>query len=87
MFCVGFNTSKLCKYFKTAVLPLDPELERVFMGGAMPETKPCAVCGKTFTLNGRQAYCSRPCAAEGRRKSVARNVRAYRGRRRRDVIN
>jgi hypothetical protein len=85
MFCTAFNTSKLCKYFSASVLPLFPELERVFIGGATPETKACAVCGKSFPLNGRQAYCSKICAAAGRRKSVAQNVRAHRQRIRREM--
>jgi hypothetical protein len=86
-FTIAFNTRKLCKYFQSSVLPLDPKLERVFIGGAMPDTKPCAICGRAFTLNGRQTYCSKQCAATGRRRSVARNVKAHRERERRDVIN
>jgi len=79
---VAHTNSALCKYFRRAVMPLAPELERIFNGGAMPDTKPCEVCGRAFPLNGRQAYCSEKCAAIGRRKSVADNVRAYRERKR-----
>ena len=79
---VAHTNSALCKYFRRAVMPLAPELERIFAGGVLPDTKPCAVCGKAFPLNGRQAYCSEKCAAVGRRKSVAGNVRAYRERKR-----
>jgi len=79
---VAHTNSALCKYFRRAVMPLDRELERIFTGGAAPDTKPCAVCGRAFPLNGRQAYCSEKCAAAGRQKSVAGNVRAYRERKR-----
>ena len=81
-FGVAHTNSALCKYFRRAVMPLAPELEQIFTGGAAPDTKPCAVCGRAFPLNGRQAYCSNKCASTGRRKSIADNVRAYRERRR-----
>ena len=87
MFGIAFNTSGLCRYFKNAILPLNPQLERIFIGGISPGTKPCAVCGKAFPLNGRQSYCSMKCARVGRRKSVAHSVRAHRLRKRLNVIN
>ena len=87
MFGIAFNTSGLCRYFKNAVLPLNLKLERIFIGGVAPDTKPCVICGKTFPLNGRQSYCSAKCAVVGRRKCVARNVDAYRRRKRLNVIN
>ncbi len=80
MFFIGFTTSGLCKYFKSAVLPIDPKLERIFTGGVTQGTKPCAFCGRVFPLNGRQDYCSKQCAAESRRRAVARYVRAFRER-------
>jgi len=83
---VAYTNSALCKWFRNAVLPLDPELDRLFTGGILPETKPCVICGRAFPLNGRQTYCSNRCAKSGRRKSVARNVKTYRERKRRDVI-
>ncbi len=85
MLCIGFNTSRLCKYFKKCVMPLNPGLERVFSGGAAINTKPCAFCGRAFLLNGRQAYCSKRCATAQRRLSVARNVKALRERKRHRV--
>jgi len=81
----GYTNTTMCKYFRQSVLPLNPELERVLTGGAMIETKPCAVCGKTFPLNGRQKYCSEKCAKINRSKSVAKNVREYRKRKNSDV--
>jgi hypothetical protein len=82
MFGKAYSGGALCKWFRDAVLPLDAGLERIFTGGIAPDTKPCAVCGTAFPLNGRQIYCSDKCAAVGRRKSVAGNVRAYRERKR-----
>jgi|GEM_PF-195756 len=82
MFGKAYSGGALCKWFRDAVLPLDTELERIFTGGVAPDMKPCAVCGTAFPLNGRQIYCSDKCAASGRRKSVAGNVRVYRERKR-----
>lgn len=87
MFGKAYSGGALCKWFRNALMPLDPELERIFTGGIAPDTKPCAICGRSFPLNGRQSYCSEKCAKAGRRKSVARNVKAYREQKRRDVIN
>ena len=83
---VAYANSALCKWFKNAVLPLDPELERIIKGGIAPDTKPCAICGRVFPIRGRQIYCSIRCAKTGRRKSVARNVRVHREQKRRQVI-
>jgi len=57
--------NKLCKYFETAVLPLNPGLERVFKGMTVNQMKPCAVCSRKFAPNGRQVYCSPKCRKEG----------------------
>ena len=81
----GYTNTAICKYFKNAVLPLNPELERTLMDNPPPETKPCGVCGKEFPLNGRQTYCSEKCAKANRKKSVAKNVREYRKRKHDDV--
>ena len=62
---VGYNTNALCKYFREAVLPLNPSLESVFAGNR--ETKPCKICGMEFVSVGRQAYCSAKCKSEGNR--------------------
>ena len=81
----GYMNTAMCKYFRESVLPLNTELERALTGGSAPETKPCGICGKEFPLNGRQIYCSEKCAKASRRKSVAKNVREYRKRKRGDV--
>ena len=75
MFTIGFNTSGLCKYFRDAVLPLDPALEAVFTGQTV---KPCQRCGRKFPVNGRQAYCADACADIARKEATARRVRKHR---------
>lgn len=64
-------TGAYCKYFRNAVLPLDPALERSLSGpGHAPEPRPCAFCGKPFPQDGKRAYCSAGCvtAAKHRRQ-------------------
>lgn len=67
-------TGSLCRYFRAAVLPLALVLEASLTGEAAgPEIRRCAVCGRAFIPEGRQAYCSEGCKAEGnRRRSRAR---------------
>lgn len=81
-------TGAYCRYFRKAVLPLDPRLEAALAAdGAAPDFKSCPVCGGAFVPNGRQLYCSPACQAEGnRQKSRARmrNKRAKPGGRRYD---
>ena len=62
-------TGAYCRYFREAVLPLDPELQAALTTeGISPELRACAVCGKAFLPEGRQAYCSDACKAEGNRR-------------------
>ena len=75
MFGIAFNTSKLCRYFENAVLPLDAELYSVF--NHLP-TRACKQCGKRFAAAGKQLYCSEQCAANARREQTARRVRKHR---------
>ena len=86
MFGKAYSGGGLCKWFRAAVMPLDPALERIFTDGTL-ETKSCPICGRAFPLNGRQTYCSSTCSNAARRKSVAASVKAYRNRKRRGVIN
>lgn len=79
MFGVCYSCSRLCSYFRKAVLPEDKELQAVF------EPIPLAVCkecGKHFQKNGKRAYCSDKCAAEARRKQTAARVRKHREKKR-----
>ena len=87
MFGKAYTLGALCKWFRAALLPLEPGLSIVLIGGIKPDTKPCKLCGKPFPLNRRQAYCSETCAKIGRRNAVSGNVRAYRSRKRQSVIN
>ena len=42
-------TGAYCRYFRNAVLPLDPALEITLTDeGMAPELRACAVCGKAF---------------------------------------
>jgi len=70
-----------CKYFRDAVLPLDPVLESAFMGMDAPvvDMRPCAVCGKSFSMNGKRAYCSAACADKAQRKRNREYMRKKRG--------
>ena len=55
-------TGAYCRYFRAAVLPLDPVLERSLTVERITETQPCPVCGRAFLPDGRQRYCSPTCA-------------------------
>ena len=56
-------TGVLCRYFREAVLPLDPALEATLLtAGPMPGYKACPICGRPVPLDGRQTYCSAACA-------------------------
>ena len=55
-------TGTYCRYFRAAVLPLDPVLERSLTVERITETRPCPVCGRAFLPDGRQRYCSTVCA-------------------------
>lgn len=73
-------TGPLCRYFREAVLPLDPALEAgLCSGGPAPDFKPCPVCGGPVPVDGRQAYCSQRCAQAARRKQKREHMRKKRG--------
>ena len=46
-----------------------------------PELRACAVCGKAFLPEGRQAYCSDACKAEGNRRKSRERMRKMREKR------
>ena len=66
----------LCRYFRRAVLPLDPSLEtEIFHPKGM---RRCTVCGESFIAgSGRSKYCP-DCAAEVHRKQKASYARRKR---------
>ncbi len=75
-------TGSYCRYFEKAVLPLNPALEVSLMEeGAAPELRSCAVCGNAFYPEGRQAYCSEACKAEGNRRKSRERMKNMRRRR------
>lgn len=54
-------TGALCRYFREAVLPLDPALEAALLTeGPRPDFKICPICGGPVAPDRRQAYCSGP---------------------------
>ena len=61
-------TGAYCRYFRAAVLPLDPVLERSLTVERITETRPCPVCGRAFLPDGRQRYCSPVCAGAALRE-------------------
>ena len=72
-------TGAYCKYFRDAVLPQDPVLERALTGGGDMETRKCALCGRKFSANGKQKYCSAACAGVAQRKRQREHMRKKRG--------
>lgn len=75
MFGIGYTNSALCKRFRNALLPTDPELQAVFC--SLPLTA-CKQCGKGFPKEGKRVYCSVHCAQEARRQQTAARVRKHR---------
>lgn len=62
-------TGAYCRYFREAVLPLDPVLEKgLTAGGAIQKSRPCPICGRSFLPDGRQWYCSPTCAGAALRE-------------------
>ena len=62
-------TGAYCRYFREAVLPLDPALEAALLTeGPRPDFKPCPVCGGPVAPDRRQAYCSAACAKKAHRR-------------------
>ena len=73
-------TGAYCRYFREAVLPLDPVLEAALTAeGAAPETRPCPVCGGAVLADGRMRYCSPACAGAALRKQKRDYMRKKRG--------
>ncbi|WP_419026764.1 cysteine-rich VLP domain-containing protein [Intestinimonas butyriciproducens] len=73
-------TGALCRYFRDAVLPLDPVLEAALRSEGPPsETRPCPVCGRLFLPDGRTRYCSEACAGAALRRQKREYMRKKRG--------
>ncbi len=67
-------TGKYCRYFREAVLPLNPTLEAALVGNSA-DMRVCGECGQLFHYTGRQAYCSANCAAKVKRRQQRRYMR------------
>ena len=75
MLTKAFCGNAMCKYFRNAVLPNNPELEAVLTGVA---AKRCKHCGKLFPADGRKVYCSESCREAAKRIQTAERVRKHR---------
>ena len=72
-------TGAYCRYFREAVLPLDPVLAAsICEDGPAPDTRLCSICGRPFLPEGRQSYCSEACKAEGNRRRSRDRMRKKR---------
>ena len=70
--------SLICKYFRAAVLPADPELHTELLG-EMGLRKRCAGCGALFVPRcNRALYCDK-CASQEKRRRIRERVRRFRG--------
>ena len=76
---VAYTNTGMCKYFRNAVLPTDPEMEAMLTGSAAVKTRPCAQCGAVFPADGKRAYCSDACANTALRKQKRDYIRKKRG--------
>lgn len=73
-------TGAYCRYFREAVLPLDPALEAALLTeGPRPDFKVCPVCGGPVPPDRRQAYCSAACAKKAHRRQQREYMRKKRG--------
>lgn len=73
-------TGAYCRYFRAAVLPLDPVLEASLSGGdGKPETRACPICGTLFLPDGRTRYCSSVCSRVALRRQQREYMRKKRG--------
>ena len=73
-------TGAYCRYFREAVLPLNPALEAALnTEGPAPEIRPCPVCGRPIPIDGRRRYCSAACGAAVLRLQKRSYMRKKRG--------
>ncbi len=72
------QTGGYCRYFREAVLPLNPTLEAALTGGPVG-LRSCALCGQPFPASGKQAYCSANCATKAHRRQQRKHMRKKRG--------
>lgn len=68
----------LCKYFKNAVLPLSPNLERVLTKNYDISQKKCGICGGIFNAMKNKRYCSEKCKDIAKKQADRERSRKYR---------
>lgn len=72
-------TGSFCRYFREAVLSVDPALESAITGeDTSLKQKTCPVCGKAYLPTTSQVYCSDSCRTFARRKSGRERKRRIR---------
>lgn len=72
----AISRSLICRWFRRAVLPEQPKLERAIL--SPKHLHRCEVCGRSFlTRSGRAKYC-RECAAKVHRRQKAEAARKRR---------
>ena len=75
-------TGAYCRYFRSAVLPLDPVLERSLTVERITETRSCPVCGRAFLPTGGSGIAPRlvlglPCGSKSGRICAASGGSAW----------
>ena len=72
----AISYSLLCRWFRTAILPQDKELETALFHRL--NAKKCAVCGALFTPGSNRAKYCPECAARMKRINAAKRKRKQR---------
>ena len=71
-------TGSYCKYCRSAVLPLNPNLEAVLTNDLTVDKRTCAYCGESFIMSGKRAYCSTSCEKYALRRQKREHMRKKR---------
>ena len=72
-------TGPMCRYFREAVLPIDPALAvQLAQEEPVEELRICPLCGRAFLPKLRQLYCSPACQAEANRRRSRERMRNHR---------
>ena len=74
-----YNNGKICKYFKEAVLPLNPILDAAITHREPTVTRSCEMCKNDYIpKTNRQQYCSEKCKSEAKKMRNRERNRKYR---------
>ena len=71
-------TGACCRYFREAVLPLDPGLEAALARDNTVSFRPCPMCGRPVPRDRRHRYCSGACrniALRNQKRAYMRKIR------------